>query len=105
MRRLPLKSSRCLMGLPAPSPDDRATAPVPLQRANLDSRPNRCGSPTSHSRAAAEIGPMPGSSRKVVPFSSRNSSMSRSRRRISQRAVRSRSMNAWSHSSRRRRQS
>ena len=73
---------------------------MPHQRANLASRSKRVGSPTSHSRVAAAMGPMPGSSRKVVPCWSSSSSMSRSRRRISRRAVRSWSMNACSQASR-----
>ena len=96
MRRLPLKSSRCLTGSAGPSPDESATAPVPHQRANSDSRSNRWGSPTSHIRVAAEMVLMPGSSRRVVPWRLRSSSMSRSRRRISRRAVRSWSMNSQS---------
>ena len=96
MRRLPLKSSLCLMGAPVPSPEQSATAPVPHQRANLGSRSNRRGSPTSHSRVAAEMVPMPGSPRRVVPWRSSSSSMRRSRRRICRRAARSWSMSAWS---------
>lgn len=53
-------------------------APVPLQRANLDSEGNRCGSPTSASRVAAAIGPMPDSSRRLVPCWSSRVSSSRS---------------------------
>ena len=35
MRRLPPKSRRCLAGWPDPSPEERATAPVPHRRAEL----------------------------------------------------------------------
>ena len=51
-------------------PGDSATAPVPHQRANFDSLANRNGSPTSTINVAAAIGPIPGSSRSVVPCSS-----------------------------------
>lgn len=63
MAGCPLKSSRCLTGSPIPSPEEIAIAPVPHHRANLDSRANRNGSPTSHTNVAAETVPMPGSSR------------------------------------------
>ena len=38
---------RCLTGLPLPSPEESATAPVPHHFANFDSRQNRKGFPTS----------------------------------------------------------
>ena len=69
--RLPRKSTRCRTGRPLPSPDDIATAPVPHHRANLDSVAKRAGSPTSHNSVAAAIGPIPSSSRNVVPWVSR----------------------------------
>lgn len=59
------------------------------QRAKRASVANRRGSPTSTSRVAAAMGPMPGSSRRVVPCSTRRVSMRRSRRRISDRSARS----------------
>jgi len=60
MRRLPPKSRRWRTGGPSASPEDRATAPVPLQRANLDSRANRKGSPTSDEQGGGGDGPDPG---------------------------------------------
>ena len=44
-----------MTGAPEPSPDDNATAPVPHHRANLDSRANLVGSPTSTTSVAAAI--------------------------------------------------
>ena len=66
IRRLPLKSSRCLTGLPVPSLEDMAKAPESHQWANSGFAVEAVGVFDLTHRMAAMV-PIPGPSRKEVP--------------------------------------